>query len=131
MNFVDWRGKAYTMSLTPYTADNDEEKHSDLHNKAKKIIKEVYPTDPLCEELYLPGPLYIDLFLPIRRIAVEVHGQQHYDFNSFFFKDKLKFGRAQQRDKKKAEWCELNNITLIEFAYNESEEEWKIKLQQG
>jgi len=51
-----------------------------------------------------------------------------FKFNKFHYKDKLSFFRAQARDRDKKEWCVLNEIKIIVFNYNETEEEWKNKL---
>ena len=112
------------------------EVRSGLHNKAKDLLKQLYPNDRILEELILPGTktnnrkstLKADFFIPMRNIIVEVHGEQHVEFNSFFFKNKLDFYKARGRDKDKKKWCEINNLHLIELYYNESLEQWKDKL---
>ena len=70
-----------------------------------------------------------DLFIPNRSLLIEVHGEQHYKFNKFFYKDKLSFYRAKARDSEKKEWCSLNDITLIEFNYNEDVDDWRRKIK--
>jgi len=98
-------------------------------------LKEIFPYDRILEEVTLPGTktgsrrslLYADLYVPNRSLIVEVHGEQHFKFNSFFHKDKMAFFKAQARDKDKRAWCDLNDMTLIELNYNESEDEWRTK----
>ena len=70
-----------------------------------------------------------DLFLPNRRLIVEVHGEQHYKFNTFFFKTKLEFYQARARDNDKREWCRINDIELVEFNYDEDIDDWRRKIQ--
>ena len=60
---------------------------------------------------------------------VEVHGRQHFEYISFFHEDRLAFHKAKARDRDKRVWCEINHIELIEFLFNESEEEWRGKLE--
>jgi very-short-patch-repair endonuclease len=127
-------GKEY--SWIPSNNIVDTEKRSGLHNKARQLLKEKYPNDRILEELVLPGTktdnrksvLKADFFIPVRSTIVEVHGQQHTEFNNFFFKNKIEFYKAQARDRDKKHWCELNNFELIELFHNESIEDWRQKI---
>jgi hypothetical protein len=110
-------------------------KRSKLHQKAKKALDICFPYDTIYEEVSLPGSkgltrglLRADLYVPNRNLIVEVHGEQHFKFNKFHYKDKLSFFRAQARDRAKEEWCEINDITFVAFNYNETEEEWMFKI---
>jgi very-short-patch-repair endonuclease len=86
--------------------------------------------------LVLPGTktatrkstLKADFFIPVRKLIIEVHGEQHTEFNNFFFKSKMDFYKAQARDRDKKQWCEINNFELIELFHNESIEEWRSKI---
>ena len=111
-----------------------EESHcSHLHLRARVLIKSMFPMDRIMEEVYLPGSdgLRLDFFLPARILAIEVHGEQHYKFNSFFYSTKIDFIRAQGRDAKKIEWCDINNIRMSELPFNESDEQWKNRILQS
>ena len=115
-------GKTWKWNPSRSQASVDEKNRSSLHKKARSILK-------------LPGTktgsrrtlLYADLYVPNRDLIVEVHGEQHFKFNSFFHKDKMAFFKAQARDKDKRAWCKLNHMNLIELNYDESEEEWRAK----
>ena len=39
------------------------------------------------------------------------------------------FLNQRKNDADKKDWCDLNNITYVELAYNEKAEEWKKKIQ--
>tara|TARA_R110000824_G_scaffold253325_1_gene442223 strand:+ start:1964 stop:2284 length:321 start_codon:yes stop_codon:yes gene_type:complete len=105
--------------------------------KAKKLLDKIFPYDRILEEVSLAGTrtnrrrgtLRADFFIPNRRMLVEVHGEQHFKFNTFFFKDKLSFYKAKARDSEKREWCDINDIQLIEFNYNEDVDEWRRKIK--
>ena len=135
-----FNGKIYSWNLDKYTVygDNDRSVRSKYHLLARKIIKEVYSSYRLLEEVKLPGSvdtrkmsvLYVDFFIPNLSIAIEVHGQQHYEYIPFFHKTKLGFAQALVRDSKKQDWCDLNDIELIVLKYSESEDEWRRKLQR-
>lgn len=101
---------------------------SKLHKEARQIIYEEYSMDTVAEEFPMPGTkpkMYLDFYIPARNIAIEVHGEQHFKFNSHFFSSKEAFLRAKVRDKQKQNWCQQNGIILIEVYYNESRFEWR------
>ena len=111
-------------------------KRSKLHQKAKKVLDSCLPHDRILEEVSLPGTrtvknksLRADFYIPNRTLVVEVHGQQHFKFNSFHFKDKLSFFRAQARDRNKIEWCNINDIRIVQLNYNEDIDEWRNKIE--
>ena len=43
--------------------------------------------------------------------------------------NKLSFYKAKARDSDKREWCEINNINLVEFNYDEDVDEWRRKVE--
>ena len=128
-------GKEY--SWNPSASQANSPKLSSLHIKAKILLDKLFPYDRILEEVSLVGSkterrkstLRADLFIPNRNLLIEVHGEQHYKFNKFFYKDKLSFYRAKARDSEKKEWCNLNDITLIEFNYNEDVDDWRRKIK--
>ena len=97
----------------------------------------MFPHDIILEEVSLAGSrtqegggiLRADMFVPNRNLIVEVHGEQHHKFNKFFFKNKLRFYRAQARDREKKEWCNINDIRIVELNYNEDLDEWRKKIE--
>ena len=133
MKVVGFDGREY--SFAPSNKQADVAFRSKLHEKAYDLIREIYPFESILQEVSLPGSytsrngtLRADFLLPVKRTVIEVHGEQHDKFNSFHYEDKAAFARAKMRDKKKKEWCELNNITYIELLWNESEDEWREKI---
>jgi hypothetical protein len=106
-------GKEYKWSTYKYHSGNDN-KTSKLHKQCREVLKDVFPLDRILEEVYLPGTgtLYADFYIPSKNLIIEVHGIQHYEYNTFFFKTKMEFYRAQGRDRKKIEWCNLNDIDI-------------------
>lgn len=86
---------------------------------------------PILEEVSLPGSrLVADFLIPNYKLMIEVHGEQHYTANSFFYDNPLDFKRAQLRDVKKKEWCELNEIDFIELSYKETLDEWEQRIKR-
>ena len=128
-------GRIY--SWNPSVSQAQCTQKSSLHIKAKKLLDNLFPHDIILEEVSLVGSktqirrstLRADFFIPNRNLIIEVHGEQHYKFNPFFFKSKLSFYKAKGRDTDKKEWCELNHIILVEFNYNEDIDEWRNKIK--
>lgn len=126
-------GKEHSLILV----DRPKGSCSKNHEKARDLLKSIYPFDTIFEEITLSGSktpknglLYADFFIPKRKLIVEVQGEQHEQFNSFFYSNKLDFVKAKTRDKAKKEWCQINNFKLVELPHNESTDEW-IKRIEG
>lgn len=134
MNITGLDGKFYKWQLVQYMRESTNP--SSYHEKARALLKDIFPTQVLLEEVTLPGSgkdvLFADFFMPHRRLMIEVHGKQHYEHNAHFHGTdvggKLKFYKAQQRDRNKKEWCAINNITLLELSYKEDESVWRSKI---
>lgn len=124
-------GRSHNLDLRNSEPIGETRPRSSHHLEARKLLAQLFPADKRLEEIYLPGSggLYVDFFLPNRAIMVEVHGEQHYKFNSFFHKTRLDFFKQLERDGKKEEWCELNNFTLIILPHWESVDEWTSRIR--
>ena len=129
MKITGLDGREYSINLGKYSLRMDDRERSDLFRAAVSVVKQVYPSDPLCAEVYLEGAankLYLDLYLPARRLAIEVQGAQHFQYTRHMHGTKLNFGRSKGRDREKRELLELNDITLIYFNYDEKDQWQKI-----
>lgn len=128
MKFFGLDGKEYSVMLS--SAKRYDENKSGLHLRAKELLKCIFPYDIIYEDITLPGtgkgtPLYADFFIPLRKIIIEVNGEQHFKHVHFYHKTKMDFFKSKNRDKRKSEWCEINGITLINLNYNQSNEQWE------
>lgn len=132
MNFVDLDNNPIEVNITNKLLHRHKTKFSKLHIKGRKLLQSVYPLHSIYEDVpiyvYDNKLLYLDLFIPELNLTVEVNGEQHYNFNCFFYKNKLDFAVAINNDRLKRQWCKLNKLKLIEFPYDESEEKWKERL---
>lgn len=109
--FITWDTKQ-----SSYPMKSEASCRSKKQYKVGQILKARYPLDPILEDITIPGTrLSLDFFLPQRNLAVEVQGEQHNEFNPFFHDTKSDFHAQQNRDLEKRLFCELNNITLLEF----------------
>lgn len=98
---------------------------SKLHQRCRDLLYKVFPCTAILEEVRLPrSRLSFDFFLPSRLLALEVQGSQHSNYNGFYHKNKLDFVKQLSRDSFKKQFCELNNIRLVELWFDESDEEW-------
>lgn len=119
----------------PRSSDCLENK-SGLHNKVREVLREIFPFDVIMEEVELIGSrtskkreLTADFYVPNRAIIVEAHGEQHYAYNSFFYKNKYEFLKAQTRDRDKEQWCLQNNIKYIALSYKDKPEKWREQIE--
>lgn len=133
MEVIGLNNKIYKWN--PVNSSRDFSSCSSYHERARKIIKEVYPFDIILEEVDLPGTnvgtsvqLRADFYVPKRKIIIEVHGEQHYEYNSMFHASDADFKKGQAKDKNKRRWCEMNKISYIELPYNEDDEQWRKRM---
>lgn len=116
-------GKTYKLSLGQKVVGNiDTRSRSTPHKIARKLLLKIYPFDPPHEEVTIPGcgtPLYLDFLLPQRRLAIEVHGEQHRKYSKYFHGSPSGFTKQRERDRRKAEWCELNGLVLVALHDND------------
>jgi hypothetical protein len=131
MKVVDENGKVYSWNLYGYMPNSDDTRpRSKLHLNVRSILKELYPTDAILEEVPIPGKiLYIDFYLPLRKMAIEVNGEQHYTYNNFHYPNKKDFLEAQRRDTYKKNWCEWNGIKLVTIRFDEDDTTIRRKLE--
>ena len=127
----DLSGKTHSWNLVGYSVDkNSSTPKSNPHKLARELLKNEFPTDPILEEVPLPGEhLFFDFYLPRRKLAIEVHGEQHFKFIQHFHGDKAGFLRAKANDQRKISWCELNSIKIIILKDTESQDEWRNRIR--
>ena len=140
MKVLGINGKEYVWNLTSYDikADNNR-KRSKYHLRARSLLKEIYHSYRILEEVKLPGStathrkgvLYLDFYIPQIKKAFEVHGQQHYEFSAFFHKSKADFILSQAKDEDKIEWCKINDIDIIVLKYSDSDDEWRQQIENS
>lgn len=108
---------------------------SNLHIRARNVIKNAYPTLLVVEEASVPirrsSYQFFDFYITTVKICVEVHGQQHYKFNTLYHKSAQDFLNQKKLDANKKEWCEINNIKYVVFPFNEDDDQWMSRLLQS
>jgi len=129
---VGFDGRDHKFNYTKNKSRKSRSNKSSYHIEARKLLSDYFSYCSVYEEVTLPGSkkpsrksfLYADFFIPEAMLIVEVHGEQHYAFSSFFHKSKYDFFKSKKRDKDKIAWCELNNIEIVVLPYNERDK-WK------
>lgn len=105
---------------------------SNGHERARELLKELFPTEIVLEELTLPGtgrsPLYADFYLSGKKMMVEVHGKQHFQYNQYYHGNVAGFMKSKARDNKKAEWCRINGIDLVILKDTDTDDKWREQL---
>ena len=129
----DLDGNTHKWQLLGGIAHSSSTKKSSLHLDTRDILKTIYPTMQILEEVAIPlrrsETLYLDFYIPLLKKTIEVHGEQHYKFVPFYHSTTLGFIKHKKRDQEKKEWCEINNIEYIELPYHESKIEWITRIQ--
>lgn len=133
MKVYDLDGKQSILSLAGYSVDGSHTRpRSQLHVSARQILKQTYPLYSILEEISVNlkrgSTVFLDFFIPQLKMCVEVNGEQHFKCVTHFHGSLAGFRNQQKNDRLKREWLELNGIKLVEFNYNETEEEWQTKL---
>ena len=70
----------------------------------------------------------LDFYINTIKTVIEVHGEQHYKFNTFYHSSRQDFINQKKRDNDLKEWCEINNMTYVELPFDEGEEQWKNRI---
>ena len=131
MKVTGFDGREHALTFKRFRGNSGRDNKSSHHIRARELLSELFPYEKIYEEVTLTGSKtistglrYADFLIPNKYIIVEVHGKQHYEYCSHFHKTKADFMKSRKRDKKKIEWCELNDFTIIVLPYNK-EDQWK------
>ena len=83
----------------------------------KDFLKDYWFNHETFEEFPVVGTrLSLDFYNANKRVAVEVQGSQHTKYNKFFHGGhKSNYLEQLKRDQIKAEFCEVNDIILVEI----------------
>jgi len=115
MIFLTTRGREQKVkNSTKYLIDWDKKCRSKIQKRVKDLLYPYWAADIVFEELPVVGTrMTLDFYNASRGIAVEVDGNQHYQFNKHFHSNsRQNFLSQLQRDEEKEYFCEINKITL-------------------
>lgn len=116
MTLYNIYGRLVGKTVNKYRVKWDKPSRSKFQFKVKQLLKPIWITDVVFEEFPVFGSLLkIDFYNATRKVAIEVNGPQHDKFHFFHDGSPQKFIKAIKYDLRKYEWCEKNQIKLIEI----------------
>lgn len=95
----------------------DASSRSKRQKLVKDFLKDYWYHHVTFEEFPVVGTrLSLDFYNANKKVAVEVQGSQHTKYNKFFHGGyKNNYLEQLKRDQMKAEFCEINDIILVEI----------------
>lgn len=85
------------------------------------LLKQIYPKYNLIWEQPIKSiNARFDIFVKELGIAIEIDGEQHNKFNTFFHKDMYALQRGVHKDRNKDSFCYENGIKLIRLNYKDA-----------
>lgn len=99
-----------------YKIDWDGKSRSKIQFNSKQKLKKIWENHVVFEEFPVAGSkMSFDFYNANKKIAIEVQGRQHTKYVPFFHgKNKINFISQMRRDHQKREFCNINEIKLIE-----------------
>jgi len=120
MKFNTLSGYKKSKDVATYLINWDLKSLSIFQTRVKSQLYPYWKRHVVYEEFPVVGTkMTLDFVNLTLRVAIEVQGKQHFEYTPYFHKSRLDFGEQIERDSMKQEWCELNNIKLIEVFPND------------
>tara|TARA_R100000808_G_C2148887_1_gene157111 strand:+ start:825 stop:1241 length:417 start_codon:yes stop_codon:yes gene_type:complete len=121
MRLINIHGRPQSRKVTKYLIKWDAKSRSKIQFQVKQFLKQFWKNHIVYEEFPVYGSrMTVDILNATKKIAVEVQGRQHTEFNKFFHNNsRLEYLKAIKRDFEKASWLDKNGFKLIEI--NEGE----------
>lgn len=103
-----------------YRIDWAASSKSKFQTRIKNFLQPYWQYDIVFEELPIVGTrMSLDFYNANKRMAIEVQGQQHISYVKFFHGNKDRLREQFFRDLSKAQFCEINDIVLVEIYPND------------
>lgn len=121
MRLYNIHGRLIGKNVVKYRINWDGKSRSKIQFKTKQFLKKYWLNHVVFEEFPVYGSrMKVDIINATKKIAVEVHGPQHSEFNKFFHKNsRLNYLKSIKRDVSKERWLEANGFQLVEIYHNE------------
>ena len=122
MRLYNIYGKLQNRNVSKFLIDWDKKSRSKVQFAVKSFLFPFWKAHVVYEEFPVFGSrMKVDIMNFTKKIAIEVQGAQHNNFNAFFHKNsRANYLESIKRDVKKAEWLERNAFHLIEINENEA-----------
>jgi hypothetical protein len=100
-----------------YLVKWDSKSKSKVQNSVKKYLKKYWLNDIVFEEFPLAGSrMTFDFYNATKNVIIEVQGKQHTKFIPFMHANsKINYLKQLKRDEDKINFCNLNDIILLEY----------------
>ena len=121
MRLLNIYGRLERRNVNKYLIKWDKPSRSKIQFKVKHFLKKYWRSCVVYEEFPVYGSrMKVDMLNATKKIAIEVNGAQHSNYNKFFHANsRINYLNSIKRDFKKLEWLESNDYNLIEIDYNE------------
>lgn len=121
MRLYNINGRLQKKSVSKYLINWNKKSRSKVQFKTKKFLEPFWKGQIVYEEFPVYGSrMTVDILNATKKLAIEVQGKQHGEFNKFFHNNsRLKYLEGIKRDIKKAEWLENNGFILLEIEEDE------------
>jgi len=121
MRLYNIYGRLQKRSVSKYLIKWNKKSRSKIQFRTKKFLEPFWKSNVVYEEFPVYGTrMSVDILNATKKIAIEVQGKQHSEFNKFFHgNSRLKYLEGIKRDIKKAEWLEKNGFILLEIEEDE------------
>lgn len=117
MKFSKLGGGEGNKDVTKYAIKWGAKSRSNYQRQVKEFLKAFWSRHMVYEEFPVVGTrMTLDIVNLTKRVALEIQGEQHGEYNAFFHNgSEINYWNQLGRDADKKEWCELNNIRLVEI----------------
>ena len=117
MRLYNINGKLQSKNVRKYLIDWGKPSRSKIQFKTKQFLKAFWENQIVYEEFPVYGSrMKVDFINATKRIAIEVNGPQHNNFNKFFHNNsRLNYLDHIKRDLEKIKWLELNKFKVLEL----------------
>lgn len=107
--------KLVLLNSKKYLIDWNSNGASKIETQFKKLIFPYWKDKIVLEQCRIPGSLLrMDFLCVNNKLLVEINGEQHDSFNKFFHNNsRAEYLASINRDTKKKNWCESNNINVL------------------
>ncbi len=117
MRFKDLNGRLRFLNIEKQRVKWDAPSKSKFQFGIKQFLKKYWEHDIVYEEMKMVGTrLRMDFFNATKRCGIETSGNQHTSYVPFFHAgNRINYWHQLRRDSKKYEWCQKNQINLIDI----------------
>jgi len=111
MKFKNIDGRTISINLAKLSTCT-RESASKGHQTTAEALTQVFDGFAIYQEVYIDR-IYLDFFIPLLKIVIEVDGIQHDKYTEFFHKDGSGFLKSIKRDEQKEDFCKKNGLKFI------------------